>query len=236
MHENSMAAFQYCVDLGYRYLETDVQLTADGVVVAFHDLSLNRLTGLAGRIADTRWDELAEIKNDTVPAISRLDDILDTWPQINLNIDAKTADVVEPLADLVVRRSAQSRVCLTSFSDARIARLRTLVGPDAITGVGRAGVGLLRAASYAGRRGTMLQTPGHCVQVPVTVRGKTLVDARFVTLVHELGKQVHVWTIDDPDEMSRLIDMQVDGIMTDRPEVLKQVLQKRGFWTTDDAD
>lgn len=234
-HENSMAAFQYCIDLGYRYLETDVQLSADGVVVAFHDATLERLTGRAGRIADTTWDQLATINNGAAPAISRLDEILETWPTVNLNIDAKTADVVEPLAALVVRRSAESRVCLTSFIDGRIARLRALVGPTAITGVGRAGVGLLRAASYAGRRGTMLQIPGHCVQVPVAVRGKPLVDARFVSLVHELGKQVHVWTIDDPAEMSRLIAMNVDGIMTDRPEVLKEVLQTRGLWTTDTA-
>ncbi len=234
-HENSVGAFQHCIDLGYRYLETDAQLTADGVVVAFHDATLERLTGVAGRIADMTWDELATIKDGAAPAISRLDEILDTWPEVNFNIDAKTADVVEPLAALVVGRGAQSRVCLTSFIDARIARLRALVGPTAVTGVGRAGVGLLRAASYAGRRGTLLQTPGHCVQVPVLVRGRALVDARFVSLVHELGKQVHVWTIDDPDEMSRLIDMTVDGIMTDRPEVLKGVLQKRGLWTANAA-
>ncbi len=235
-HENSMVAFQYCIELGYRYLETDVQLTADGVVVAFHDATLKRITGLPGRIADTTWDQLATIKNGAAPAICRLDEILDSWPNVNLNIDAKTADVVEPLAALVVHRSAQSRVCLTSFIDARIARLRALVGPTAITGVGRAGVALLRAASYAGRRGTMLQTPGHCVQVPAALRGKPLVDARFVSLVHELGKQLHVWTIDDPEEMSRLIDMNVDGIMTDRPAVLKEVLQRRGLWTTDTVD
>jgi len=137
---------------------------------------------------------------------------------------------VEPLVDLIVRHDARSRVCLTSFADARITRMRSLLGPEAVTGVGRVGVGLLRAASYAGRRGELVQVPGNCVQVPAAVRGRTIVDSRFVEFVHSLGKQVHVWTVDDPDEMARLIDLGVDGIMTDQPEVLRGVLQQRGLW------
>lgn len=232
-HQNSMNAFQYCVDLGYRYLETDVHLSADGVVVASHDGTLERAAGAPGRIRDLTWEQLRAINIDGVAVIPRLDDILDAWPHVYLNIDAKAPGVVEPLAEIVVRRGVANRVCLTSFFDARIARLRALVGGLAVTGIGRRGVALLRAASYAGRPGALLQVPGQCVQVPLTVRGRRLVDERFVDLVHSLGKQLHVWTIDDPDEMSRVITMNVDGIMTNRPRILKQVLTAHDLWPSE---
>lgn len=228
--ENSLAAFQYCADLGYRYLETDVRLSADGVVVVAHDATTDRLLGRPGRIADLPWRQLAVRSDDGTPLIPRLDDVLTTWPLMNLNIDAKSAEVVGPLAEVINRHDARSRICVTSFADGRIARLRSLLGPGTVSGVGRVGVGLLRAASYAGRRGMLLRVPGNCVQVPVAVRGQVLVDARFVELVHSLGKQIHVWTINDPDDMARLLDLGVDGIMTDQPALLRDVMRRRGVW------
>ena len=115
-----------------------------------------------------------------------------------------------------------------SFSDARIARLRQRLGPRLCTALGPRGVARLRSASFRVPAGGFHAA---CLQVPTKARGHTLVDERFVRAAHRRGLQVHVWTIDDPDEMTGLLDLGVDGIMTDRPAVLKEVLERRGQWT-----
>lgn len=224
--ENTMAAFAAAVDLGYRFLETDVHLTADGVVVAFHDDHLDRVTDRTGAISDLPWSEVRRAKvgpgGDPVP---RLDELLATWPEVRVNIDPKHDRVVEPLAEVLRVAGAVRRVCCGSFSDARLARLRRLLGPDLCTSLGpRATAKLAAAAAGAPVR----SLPGPCAQVPATVKGRRLVTPRFVRTAHALGLQVHVWTIDDPDEMHALLDLGVDGLMTDRAQTLKDVLQARG--------
>ncbi len=230
--ENSMEAFERCVAMGYRYLETDVHLTKDGVVVAVHDPTLERTTDRAGRVRDLTWAEVSKAKIGGTATIPRLDDLLDAFPDVRLNIDAKVADVVTPLAELLVSRGRADleRVCLASFSDARIRKLRGLTGGAAAYSMGPAEIGRLRVASFSRRAQRYLPLPGDVAQVPVTVRGRRIVDRRFVQTAHDLGKQVHVWTIDDPDEMRRLLDLDVDAIMTDEPQVLKDVLIDRGQW------
>jgi glycerophosphoryl diester phosphodiesterase len=114
-----------------------------------------------------------------------------------------------------------------SFSDRRLATLRGRLGTDLCTSLGPRGLARLRGASYRLPAGSFA---AGCAQVPRLVRGRVLVDERFVSTAHEQGLQVHVWTIDDPDTMSELLDLGVDGIMTDRPAVLRGVLEGRGEW------
>ena len=225
--ENTMPAFAGAVALGYRYIETDVHLTADGVVLAFHDDRLDRVTDRSGIIEDLPWSEVRQALVDGREPIPLLEDLLTTWPEIKINIDPKHDAVVEPLAEVLRRLDAIERVCIGSFSDRRIHRLEELLGPDLCTSLGPKGVARLRAASFGlGRR----HPGGRCVQVPVTAGGVTLVDRRFIERAHATGLDVHVWTIDEPDEMHRLLDLGVDGIMTDRPAVLREVLIERGAW------
>jgi glycerophosphoryl diester phosphodiesterase len=225
--ENTMAAFEHAVSLGYRYLETDVHATADGVLVAFHDDDLDRVTDRGGRIGDLPWAEVERARVAGSHAIPLLEDLLGTWPDARVNIDPKHDAGVGPLVEVLRRTNAVARVCIGAFSDRRLARVRRQLGPDLCTSLGPGGIARLK---MAGRRLPTGRLPAACAQVPVRTRGVTVLDARLVAEAHRRGLQVHVWTIDDPQEMTRLLDLGVDGIMTDRPAVLKQVLQERGEW------
>lgn len=222
-----MPAFEGAVALGYRYLETDVHATRDGVLMAFHDDRLDRVTDRTGRIADLPFAEVARARVDGREPIPTFADLLDAFPDVRINVDPKDDRAVEPLVKLLRSRDELDRLCFGAFSDRRLARLRALLGPRLCTSLGPAGVARLR--------GHALGVPGgrfssRCAQVPVSAGRVTIVDERFVEAAHQRGLQVHVWTIDDPEEMVRLVDMGVDGIMTDRPAVLRQVLEERGLW------
>jgi glycerophosphoryl diester phosphodiesterase len=227
--ENTVEAFERAVNLGFRYLETDVHATADGVAVAFHDATLTRLTGRPERIDALRWTDLATVRVGGAAAIPRLDEILAGWPAIRFNIDVKADAGVEPAVDTMRRANAQNRVLLASFSDARVTRLRALAGPEVATSLGIRAVVRLRLASLTAAR---IRRPATAVaaQVPVRHRRMRVVDRRFVSAAHRLGLQVHVWTVDDPAQINHLLDLGVDGIMTDRPEILRDVLKSRGQW------
>ncbi len=225
--ENTMVAFQASVDLGYRYIETDVHVTRDGVLVAFHDESLDRATDRIGLIRELTWSEVSAARVGGVERIPRFDDVLATWPDLRINVDPKHDSAVQPLADALIRADSVSRVLVGAFSDARIAAVRRLCGPDLATALGPRSVARLRSAT-AGR--SRSGRDAVAVQVPVKYSGIPVTTPRFVTRAHRAGLAVHVWTIDDPAEMNRLLDMGVDGIMTDRPDVLKDVLTSRGEW------
>jgi glycerophosphoryl diester phosphodiesterase len=227
--ENTAEAFARAIRLGFRYIETDVHATADGVPVVFHDDTLARLTGHPGRVADLRWADLATVRVAGAAAIPRLDETLDAWPDVRFNIDVKAGRSAEPTVTTVRRAGAEDRVLLASFSDARLAELRRLAGPRVATSLGMRAVALLRLAAWTG---APLRLPASAVaaQVPVRHGRITVVDRRFVDRCHRLGLQVHVWTIDDPAEMMRLIDLGVDGIMTDDLPALRKAYESRGLW------
>ena len=228
--ENTMPAFEACVALGYRYLETDGRATADGVLVVFHDAVLERVTDSTGRIDQLPWSEVKNARIGGREPILRLEELLDAWPDIRFNLDIKAAGVVAPLVRTIRRMQVADRVCLASFSDARIHAARRLLGPSVCTALGPRGVAALRLASYRPRAAGLLRMPAGCAQVPLQLGGRALVDERFVTAAHARGLQVHVWTVDTPEETSALLDLGVDGIMTDRPAMLRETLEKRGQW------
>lgn len=222
--ENTMAAFEHAVGLGYRYLETDVHVTADGVLVAFHDHVLDRMTDRSGAISRLPWTEVRQARvGGTDQAVPLLEDILGTWPDVRVNIDPKHDGSVGPLVDVLRRAQAYDRVCVAAFSDRRLARFRRMTGHQVCTGMGPAEIAGLRLAGLAaGGAG--------CVQVPTVYGRIPVADRRFVAAAHRHGLPVHVWTIDEPDEMEQLLDLGVDGLMSDRPAVLKEVLERRGQW------
>ncbi|GAB3431628.1 glycerophosphodiester phosphodiesterase [Flindersiella endophytica] len=222
-----MAAFANAVELGFRYLETDVHATADGMVVAFHDQTLGRVTDRQGQIPALSYEEVSKARIGGREPIPLLSEILSTWPDIRVNIDAKSDGAVEPLVKVIKAANAQDRVCVCSFSQERISRIRALLGPDLATGLGPSEIWRLKS------RGRLLpSTRAACVQVPIGWRGVRVVTRRFVKRAHDLGLQVHVWTIDDALRMNALLDLGVDGIITDRPDTLRDVLVQRGTWTT----
>ena len=224
--ENTMAAFERAVRMGYRYIETDVHTTSDGTLVAFHDDVLDRLTDRQGAIAALPWTEVrsARVAGESIPL---LEDILGTWPDLRINIDPKQDASVEPLVEVLKRTKSYDRVCVGAFSEPRLQRFRRLTEGKVCTGMGTRAIARLRAASMGV---PAKRFAGDCAQVPVRHGRMLLVDRRFLAASHRRGIPVHVWTIDDPAEMERLLDLGVDGIMTDRPAVLKEVLLERGQW------
>jgi glycerophosphoryl diester phosphodiesterase len=231
--ENTAAAFERAVDLGYRYVETDVHVTSDGVLVAFHDSTLDRVTDRAGVIADLPWAEVkrARIGGEPIPL---LEDLLGSWPELRFNIDPKAEASVRPLVETIRRTNALDRVCLGAFSDKRLAMARTALGPRLCTSTGPRAVAGLRFGSWLlptrRRSGPAPDVP--CAQIPTAHNGIPIGDARLIGRAHALGMQVHIWTVDDAAEMHRLLDLGVDGIMTDDLELLRSVYKERGVWQT----
>jgi len=294
--ENSWRAFEHAVGLGYQYLETDVQATADGVLIAFHDRTLARVTGQPGRIARMPYRELDGVLIDGAEPIPRLEDLLCAWPGLRFNIDVKDAPAIEPLAEVLRRTNAWDRVCVVSFSTSRLRATRRALdrpvcmaapplgaamvrfggsrgphdsrGPDGSRGAPRlrrrasrtAGpgrMGLFSAASpavaaaAAGAAGTgsggaaagpataapppaysprllaewVDRTGVMCLQVPHPV-----VTSSLIARAHTLGLQIHAWTVNGRTTMERLLDLGVDGIMTDETVALKDVMASRGQW------
>jgi glycerophosphoryl diester phosphodiesterase len=221
-----MPAFAAAVSMGYCYVETDVHATADGVLLAFHDHSLDRVTDMTGDVARLPFSTVrkARVAGEPIPL---LEDVLGTWPDLRVHVDAKHAAAVPALVDAVDRTSAHGRVCVGAFSDRRVARLRRLSGGRICTWMGRGGILGLRAASLGA---PVPRSAAGCTQVPVRHGRLPLVDRRFVDAAHRRDVAVHVWTIDDRAEMERLLDLGVDGILSDRPSLLKEVFVERGLW------
>ncbi|MDE1174427.1 MAG: glycerophosphodiester phosphodiesterase [Parvibaculaceae bacterium] len=229
--ENTMEAFEAAVAQGYRYLETDVHATHDGVLLAFHDDRLDRLTDRQGYIADLDYAEVSKARIGGVYPIPRFDELLASWPQARFNIDPKADRSVLPLVEILSAAGAIERVCVTSFSGRRTRYVREAMGPGLCTGLGPLGTMRLRFSSWSGPlRGLWGGFAEGCAQIPVEERGIPLADRSLIDRAHEAGLQVHVWTIDDPAEMARLLDLGVDGLMADRLDVLKMVLVERGLW------
>jgi glycerophosphoryl diester phosphodiesterase len=220
--ENTMRAFRHAVELGFRYLETDAHLTVDGQIVAFHDHVLDRVTDGRGSVAAVPWSVMASARIDGEPPVL-LRDLLEAFPHARVNIDPKHDAVVAPLARLLQELDAVDRVGIGAFSSRRLARMRALCGPRLATSVGPRQIARMRYLPW-GPWGAA------CVQVPERWGRFQVVERRFLAHCHARGLQVHVWTIDDADTMHRLLDLGVDGLMTDRPTVLKQVLLDRGSW------
>ena len=159
----------------------------------------------------------------------RLDEVLEEFPGVTLNIDVKCHDVVDPFLSTVRRTRSADRLCVASFSGTRLARVRTRYGPTLATSASPAEVARVMAVGR-GAPARWARTPAVAVQVPELRRRLRVVDARFVQTAHRLGLEVHVWTVDDADAMARLLDLGVDGIITDRPTVLRDLLLPMGRW------
>ncbi len=223
--ENTMEAFEHAVSLGYRYLETDVHLTADGVLAAFHDADLTRTCGIERNIAEMRAAEVAEARIDGTHEIPLMEDLFRRFPDARFNIDAKSEASVEPLAALVRELDVVDRICLASFSWRSLARLRKLLGPRLLTNLSPQEVVSLRLL------GRLPHRSPRAAQVPIRSGRLTIINDRFLASAQRADIPVHVWTINDRPEMERLLDLGVDGLMTDDTELLRDVYAERGLWT-----
>jgi glycerophosphoryl diester phosphodiesterase len=267
--ENSWRAFEHAVGLGYGYLETDVQATADGVLIAFHDRTLDRVTGQPGRVCRLALKEIAGARIGGTEPIPVLEDVLAAWPDVRFNIDVKDAPAIAPLAGVLRRTNAWDRVCVVSFSASRLRATRRALDRPVCMAASPLGTAMVRLGrppaspgpraphrygfkrrSVAGPMAAAARRPGvpgvpgavagqpsmplaerlaragvRCVQVPAPVATPPL-----IARAHKLGLQVHVWTVNDRPTMEGLLNLGVDGIMTDETVTLREVLIRRGQW------
>lgn len=232
--ENTRAAFEHAVALGYRHLETDVHVTRDGVLLAFHDSVLDRVTDQKGAIADLTYAEVRAARVAGSHEVPTLAELFAAFPDVEFNVDLKSDGAVDALAEFLQASGQERRVVVGSFSPARLERFR------------RATAGRVRTSAHpleivafllspSGRLAD-LATRGRVSALQVPHRRRlgllrlTVASERLVRKAHAAGKEVHVWTIDDPAEMSQLIARGVDGLMTDRTDVLKDVLVEHDRW------
>ncbi|GAA6527212.1 glycerophosphodiester phosphodiesterase [Intrasporangium sp. DVR] len=231
--ENTMTAFRHAVELGYTHIETDVHATRDGRLVAFHDDHLDRVSDMQGRIRTLDWEKVRWARVGHGEHIPLLAEVVDTFPGIKLNIDLKAPRTAELLWELIEQRGLHDSVCVGSFYQREISTFRKVSAGRVATAASHVGTVLMRFGPRALSR--VLRTPADVFQVPPThvVAGRevTVVTRSLVEAAHHFGKQVHAWTVDDAAEMHRLLDLGVDGLVSDRIDVLKDVLTERNLWT-----
>lgn len=227
--ENTLPAFMMAVGLGYSHVELDVHASADGQVVVHHDDTLARMFDDPRRLDALPWAELRRLRTRGGAALPLLAEVLDAFPDLHLAIEAKSDAVVAPLADLLTRMEALDRVCVGAFAPARTERLRAKLGPRLCWSPAHAGVARLWLSGW----GLPLLPAGHfpVVQVPTQFKGLAVVTPRMLRAAHASGIQVQVWTVNDADQMERLLDMGVDALITDRPSLLREVMDRRGQWS-----
>lgn len=227
--ENTMSAFSDAVSLGYKYLETDVHATSDGVLVAFHDDDLSRTCGKEGHIKDMTWDDVRKVRVHNTEPIPLLIDILQAFPHARVNIDCKTDAALTPLIRVLTDQKCLDRVCVGSFSDKRLISLRRHFGHSLCTSMGPRQVAQLLLASKTSSK-LAKSLSGVVAQIPTRQAGIHLTNSNLLSTAREHDIPVHVWTIDEEHEMNELLDAGVDGIMTDKTRLLRDVFTHRGIW------
>lgn len=228
--ENTAYAFRHAVGLGYRYLETDVHLAAGDRLIAFHDDVLDRVTDGRGAIAAATTEALLSARIAENHPIPTLAELFEEFPDCSFNIDLKGFGAGAALADLLDLTGRHDSVCVGSFSRRRIQEFRRRTRGRVATSASPVEVALFLASPtgpsarrLTGGRVAALQVPRQRAGIPVVTRS-------LVARAHAAGAHVHVWTVDDPEEMSELLDLGVDGLITDRTDLLKDVLVARGLW------
>ena len=218
--ENTIESFEYSIELGSSYIETDVQLSSNGIPYIFHDNDLKRLFGKNIIFNSLNSDEIDELILFDKYKIPTLESTLQKFPDTLFQIDVKTDEVVLPTMEVIKKTNSTDKVCIASFSSKRLKQVHKLY-PEICLSMGPYEVMKLLLASFGLYR---KEVPGNCLQIPIYQYGIKLVTKRFINYIHSIGLKIHVWTINDEDTMQKLIDLGVDGIITDRPKALKDLL------------
>lgn len=246
--ENTLAAFSHAVETGFGYLELDVRTAADGTLVVFHDNSLDRVSTGTGKISEHTWDTLQHVHvgNPADPTqltepLVRFEDLLTALPETRFNVDLKDADSAAVISRILYRHNAWNRVLIASFQDTHrkdlLHRARRLTGSTSNIATS-AGISAIGPLVFSGPLGLFrpvskfvrTRTPFHAVQVPLRQGRIPVATQTFINRCHAAGIHVHIWVIDDPEQMEQVLDMGADGIMTDQAQTLADVFSARGQW------
>lgn len=230
--ENSLESFEKMRELGFTYIETDTHATADGELVIIHDPNLERTTDGYGPIREKTWAEVETLTDRSGRRPMLLREALDLFPDLDFNVDLKSDATVEPMIELMRSGDYRDRVLIASFEERRLKVLRRAI-PGVATSIGTSAVAALLAAARLPHRASqalaarVAATGLECVQMPETYRGVTILDSRLVALIHGMGVALHVWTVNEAMDMARLLDLGVDGLVTDRPSLAREVIALR---------
>ncbi len=235
-----MEAFEEAVGLGYSHLETDLHVTKDGVVVCIHDRTVDRTTNGTGPVEALTYEEIQTLDagfrhrskegyrfRSAGIRIPAFEEVVKSFPDVRFVVDLKTGGVSELLGSLIEQHDLHDRLIVGSFSDARLRRFREVTGGRVPTSTGRETSRTWVLACRVGRPGPATAS---ALQLPTRMKGLRVVDERLVATAQEAGLQVHVWTVNRVQDMAFYLDIGVNGIITDRPDLLKGLLVERGDW------
>lgn len=222
--ENTLGAFTAALNSGADILETDVHLSKDGSVIVAHDPDLTRVAGRPGLVADFSERELAEIDLGSGEGFPTLDQLLSQFPHAKFNIDLKTRTAVEPFVEIIRAHRAESRILATSFDEPTRQAVINLL-PEVASSTSRSMVIQARLRTWLGLPMEKWTVPAEVValQIPPAMYGVALVTPSMLRLAKRKGLEVHVWTINNPEDMRRLWTMGVHGIVTDRSDLAVEV-------------
>lgn len=225
-----MAAFALASALGLRYLETDVRVTLDGQLVCFHDATVDRVTSGTGPVRSKTVDQLRAMRIHAAELIPTFDEVLDAFPDQCFTVDVKDLDAIGPLVRSLRRKGVAERVCIAGAWDGWLGYVRSEV-PGVTTALGWRSLTALLCCARAGLAAPRALATAPFAHVPIKLGRVPIYVERIVAMSHEIGVRVVTWTVEEPAVMARLLDAGVDAIITDRPDVLREVLVSRGQWT-----
>ena len=244
--ENSMVAFKSAIELGVDIIETDVHMSSDGVIFIWHDETTEKLDGNKTHVTKRKWSELEKLdlgflyidKNGKRPFSStgirlmKFQEALKTFPNIKFNVDLKDKKpkLVRDMYEILKKENAFNRVVIASFHTENLKRMRKL-SPKVTTSYGVTEVLLLVILSKIGLlrliSNFLILSP--VLQVPVSAKGLRVITSKFIKILHKRGVKVQVWTINNRDEMTTLYKLGVDGVMTDDPRLLLEVVNNHSI-------
>jgi glycerophosphoryl diester phosphodiesterase len=228
--ENSIAAFSLASGLGLRYLETDVRVTSDGHLVCFHDETLERVTSATGPVRSKTLRELRSLRINGTEPIPTFDEALDAFPDQCFAVDSKDIAGIAPLVRSLRRKGVAERVCIAGTWDGWLAHVHQQV-PEVTTALGWRSLTALLMCARAGVRPPRALANAPFAHVPFKLGRIPIFVERLVAMSYDLGVRVVTWTVDDPAVIRRLLDAGVDAIITDRPDILREVMLSRGQWS-----
>ena len=218
--ENTIEAFQSAVSLGYQYLETDLRETSDGKIITFHDPNLKRITGANITISETKFSDIRMRRLPSRETIPTIDELLEEFPDSFINMDLKVNQIEEKVLKKINSHNALERVCLGSFNSKVIKKINSLE-PKILTSMGISQVIMYKFFQK--------KNISKLIQIPTRWNGIKVITKKFIDRLHNDGLKVHVWTINKETEMQSLIDLGVDGIMTDNASGLIKVMKQNKF-------
>ena len=225
--ENTLESFTFAYRLGFKNFELDVRASADGHVFVCHDDNLDRILGEPIILSKLSSNEIRSLEGSHGHTIPTLKSVLEEFPDVQLNIDAKSWKVVRPLCEVIRETNSYNRICIGGFNDLRIYSIIRQLGSSVCYSLGPVGVMCCYLAFIANKN---FKVNAGCLQIPEAVFGYNFASKKFIEFAHRSGLLVHIWTVNKESRMRKLIDFGVDGIMTDNCIGLKKVMQEYELW------